>query len=257
MPAINPAVLNEKIDALLSGQVLAGSFAGEIEAILSFYADRTKRSTAAAAALEPTERMRVPSPVLRTICTKIHQRRLRADDEWLPAARRLWRSGLQEMQLVGICMLGEVSRDELLKTASQWAAESDDLRVLRSLASEGIHVLRVSNKEDLLEIAQGWLEDASTRAFGLLVLRQLFEDTSIHGLPAVLDKLSGLTASVRGVEVDALDALLGFFAARSPAETTAFLMDEIAAADTKSIRFVRKFSHSLPEPYQSQLLQSI
>ncbi|MGD2162942.1 MAG: DNA alkylation repair protein [Anaerolineales bacterium] len=257
MPAINPTVLNEKLDALLSKRILVDSFPHEISTILSFYADQTKRSTAAAAALEPTERMRVPAPVLRALCTKIHQRGRTPEDEWLSAAEKIWRSGLQEMQLVSVCMLSEAAQAEMINTASQWAAESDDPRVLGSLASECVQSMRSSISDDLLVLSQGWLAEASTRAFGLLLLRQLFEDASVKELPAVFEQLSGLTAHVRGIESNALEELLTLLAARSPAETAAFLLDEITHGDAKSIRFIRNFNHQLPEPYQSQILHSI
>lgn len=257
MPAINPSTLNEKIDAIFSPTLKAGSFSRGIEELLNFYADRTKRTTAAAAALETAPMMHVPVPVLRSLCAKIHQRSRHENDEWLDAAERLWRSGLRETRLVAICMLSEAPADGVIEVASTWAAESEDRHVLRSLATEGIEAWRQSEPDRVLDYVAEWLETESTRMFALIVLQQSVKDGSLNDFPAVFDLLSGLAARVRGLRLEALQALLIALAQRSPAETTAFLMGEIASGDARTQRLARTVSASLPAPFQSQLRQII
>jgi hypothetical protein len=253
MPAINPLALNDKLEAIFSPIIRTGEFGRAVDDLLSFYADRTKRSTAISAAHETASMMHVPAPVLRAICTRIHQRGRRQDDEWLLAAEELWGSGRFEMRLVSICMLKEAPPEKILEQSSKWAAESDDERVLRSLASEGIRTWLSSDHARVFEAAQEWISDDPTRAFGLIVLGQLIESGSARNLPGIFKMLSGLSSSVRGTEQEALRSLLVKVADTSPAELTAFLLDEIASADLRSLRFFRSVVEELPEPYQSQV----
>lgn len=253
MPAINPSALNDKLEAIFSPTIRTGEFERAIGDLLSFYADRTKRSTAISAAHETANMMHVPAPVLRAICTRIHQRGRRQDDEWLSAAEGLWQSGRYEMRLVSICMLKEAPPEKILEQSSKWAAESDDERVLHSLASEGIRTWLRSDHARVLESARGWISDDPTRAFGLIVLGQLIESGSARKLPGIFKMISGLSSSVRGTEQEVLRSLLVKVAETSPAELTAFLLDEITGADLRSLRFFRSLIEELPEPYQSQV----
>ncbi len=257
MPAINPSVLNDKVELIFAETLKADAFARQIHELLSFYADRTKRTTATAAALETAHMMHVPSPVLRNLCTMIHKRGRREGDEWIPAAQQLWRSGLQEMRLVAICMLSEAPSERMLGVASTWAAESEEQNVLRSLASEGIGPWRQSNPDQTLASAGGWIEAESTQVFGLIVLQKSIQDESISDLPAVFDMLSGLPAVARGLELDALRDLLLTLAQRSPAETTAFMLEEIASGEIRAQRLARAIAEALPAAFRSQLRQTL
>jgi hypothetical protein len=257
MPAVNPSALRDKMDSIFADDIKAGFFKRQVESILDFYADRTKRSTTAASALESAERMHVAAPVLRAFCSKIHQRGRRPEDEWLLAATKLWQSKYQEMQLLSVCMLSEIPLDHQLTTASNWAAECDDPRVLESLASEGIQPVRKADPQQVLECVDGWIKAESTRLFGLMVLQQFIDDEIAADLPLIFDLLSGLTSSSRGLEYDGLWSLLEKLAKRSPAESTAFLVDEIKSGDSRTLRFVRGFSDNLPEPFRSQLLAAL
>ncbi|MGD8632685.1 MAG: DNA alkylation repair protein [Anaerolineales bacterium] len=253
MPAINPTALNDELESIFSLSIRRGEYIRAVQDLLSFYADRTKRSTAISAAQETSHMMHVPAPVMRTICTRIGQRGRRPDDDWLAAAEELWQSGIYEMRIVGICMLREVSLDQILERASNWAAECDDERVLQSLASEGMQSCLKSEHTRVLEAAQEWIARDPTRAFGLIVLGQLIEAGSVHDLPAIFKMLTGLASSVRGTEQDALRSLLMAIAESSPAELTAFLLEEIGCADSRSLRFFRSLIAEIPEPYQSQV----
>jgi hypothetical protein len=254
MPAVNPSALKDKLDAIFADDIMADSFMHDVESILDFYADRTKRSTTAMSALESVERMHVAAPVLRTFCAKIHQRNRRPEDEWRLATEKLWQSGYQEMRLISICMLSEMPLENQLTVASNWAAECDDSRVLEALASEGIQPVRRADPELVLGCVGGWLGEDSTRVFGLMVLQQFVDDEIATGLPTIFDFLSGLASTARGVEFDALWSLLEKLSKRSPAESTAFLVDELQGGDSRTQRFARGFCDILPEPFQSQLL---
>lgn len=257
MPAVNPAVLDDKLDTIFSNRVRSGAFKREIESLLNFYADRTKRSTAVAAVLETADTLHVPKPVLRTLCAKIHQRGCRVEDEWLQAAGELWNSGLREMRLVSICMLKEAPQEKVLMTASRWAAESDDPKVLKSLASEGIHRVRSSDPTSILALSDGWIADERTRAFALIALQKQVEEGVVADLSEIFALISRLTPVVRGHALDALRQLLSTLGRSSPAETTAFLIDEIQAGETRTSRLIQSLSDDFAEPFKSQLLSAL
>ena len=254
MPAVNPAALDEKLDTIFSNPIRSGTFSREIESLLNFYADRTRRSSTVAAALETAGTLHVPAPVLRTLCAKIHRRGCRVDDEWLEAAGELWNSGLREMQLVSICMLREAPQEKVLATASHWAAESDDPKVLESLASEGIQSVRLSDPASILALAGEWIADERTRAFGLIALQKQVEEGVVADLSEIFLLISQLAAVVRGRDLDALRRLLSTLGQSSPAETTAFLIEEIQADETRTSRLIRALSDDFAEPFKSQLL---
>lgn len=257
MPAVNPAVLDEKLVAIFSETVRASSFKREIESLLNFYADRTRRSTAVAAALETADTMHVPAPVLRTLCAKIHLRGRRVDDEWLQAAEGLWESGLREMRLVSVCMLREAPQEQVLPTASRWAAGSDDPKVLGALASEGILKVRSSDPDSILTQAEEWIAAEDRRAFGLIALQTLVKDGVAVNLSEIFRLVANLTAVARGHELDALRDLLSTLGDASPAETTAFLIDEICTGEAQTSRLIRGLSDHFPEPFKSQLLAAL
>jgi hypothetical protein len=208
-------------------------------------------------ALESADVMHVPAPVLKRLCTKIHQRGRTQDDEWIQAAEALWRSGKREMRMVAICMLGEAPQKHMFRLASVWAAESDDVNVLRALATEGIGAWRKADPDRTLMTAGEWAESEAMQAFGLMVLEQSLRDGSIHHLPSVFDLLSGLAGEARGLRWDALRDLLITLAEQSPAETTAYLLEEMATGDARTQRLARVVSESLPAALQSQIRSAI
>ncbi|MDF1500234.1 MAG: DNA alkylation repair protein [Anaerolineales bacterium] len=257
MPAINPSVLDKKIQTIFDRPLDTDAFPGEIHALLSFYADRTKRSTAATATQESADLLHVPAAVLRALCTKIHQRGQREGDRWLDAAERLWASGLREMRQVSICLLSEAPAESTLETAGRWAAGCDDPLVLQALAAEGLRSWRESEPEKVYASAVNWLANEATRAFGLMALQRLIEENSFDNLPSIFNALVGLPSTVRGFQQQSLLSLMEALAERSPAETTAFLLDELSPDDHRAARLVRAALDAFPAPFQAQLRQAL
>jgi hypothetical protein len=257
MPAINPTLLNEKIHSMFDRTLDIEVFPKEIYALLSFYADRTKRSSAVAAALESAESLRVPAPVMRALCNTIHQRGLRQDDQWIEAADKLWESGLREMRQVSVCLLSEAPVELIVEKVAIWADESDDPPVLKALADEGLFNWRRREPEEILDNVKQWLAEDSTRAFGLMALQPLVEEETLGDLPWIFEVLNGLPQSARGMELDALQSILRILAQRSPAETTSFLIREAQAGETRPARLIRAILDVFPLPFQVELRQSI
>lgn len=259
MPAINPTSLNERINSIVNRNIYADTFPAEIHTLLSFYADRTKRSSTIAAAREPVATMRVPASVMRTLCTAIHRRGSRQEDDWLASAQQLWTFELREMRLVSICMLRDAPVQTVLDTAVSWAAESDDPEVLWALAREGVSIWRQADPIRVIDWSRRWLseEPETVRAFGLMVLLPLVEEESLSDVPEVLALLGGRVKSARGLEFEALQALLRELARRTPAETTAFLLTQDPAENTRSARLIRSILDAFPAPLQSELRKAL
>jgi hypothetical protein len=79
----------------------------------------------------------------------------------------------------------------------------------------------------------------------------------VADLSEIFALISKLTPVVRGHALDALRQLLSTLGRFSPAETTAFLFDEIQAGETRTLRLIRSLSDDFAEPFKSQLLSAL
>ena len=114
--------------------------------------------------------------------------------------------------------------------------------------------MRLSDPASILALAEEWIADERTRAFGLIALQKQVAEGVVADLSEIFLLISQLAAVVRGRDLDALRRLLSTLGQSSPAETTAFLIEEIQADETRTSRLIRALSDDFAEPFRSQLL---
>jgi hypothetical protein len=237
MPAINPSHLKRQVEEAMaqaeSGELLVRS----IRSIVEYYADRTKRSTAASEALIMSNVLRVPRPVMDSICSAIHEQ------EFLPAVRRLAAEGLWELEYretrqLAVCLARGIDPIELTGIFERWGENCDDPEVLSWMAEEGLQEWWQAAEVDAWRTLRRWMEAESPRVrhFALLALRTAVERrTSDADLPRIFRLLKGAAGEVRGEAYAALVDLICSLNQRSMRETARYLMDEIRR-DTPGIK---------------------
>jgi hypothetical protein len=237
MPAINPSHLKRQVEEAMtqagSGELLVRS----IRSIVEYYADRTKRSTAASEALIMSTVLRVPRPVMDSICSAIHAQ------EFLPAVRRraaegLWELEYRETRQLAVCLARGIDPIELTGIFERWGENCDDPEVLSWMAEEGLQEWWQAAEVETWRTLRRWMEAEPPRVrhFALLALRTAVERrTSDADLPRIFRLLKGAAGEVRGEAYAALVDLIRSLNQRSMRETARYLMDEIRR-DTPGIK---------------------
>jgi hypothetical protein len=125
------------------------------------------------------------------------------------------------------------------------------------LASDGLKAWLQSEKDRILDLSSEWLASESMRPFGMMVLHYSIGADLLSNLAKVFKLLAGFTGSVRGLEADALRGLLRYLAKHAPAETTAYLLDELASQNHRSIRLIRNLVEVFPSTFQTEIRQAL
>lgn len=254
MPAIQPDVLQREIEALLEDVGEPGRFVRECMKLLEYYADRTRRSGRIPAEVASERVLRVPRPVLRTLCAAIHRRgRSEEDVAWLQVAWALWEKGYREARLIAICMLREADLEDLPGLAGAWGEESDDSEILRALAEEGLRPLREQDSEAYLGQIGAWLAADRQQALALHALTALLDTQGFDDFPRIFRLMQGSGRKIARRANPVFRALMERLARRSPHETAAFLLEEIKREPSGAGRLVEWALAELPPNLQVEL----
>jgi len=259
MPSINPSRLKRQVDEAMA---LAGDrerFVRAIREILEYYADRTRRSTAASEALLLSNVLRVPRPVLAALCAGVQTLAELPDGERLGAAQELWELNYRETRHVAVCLMQGVPPGERPEHFERWAAGCDDRVVLSWIAEQGLRDWWQAAGDDAWRVLRGWLGAGNhgVRHLALLALQKRIDSGASDSiLPAVFRLLKGAAGEVRGDSFTTLAEILELLARRSPQETARYLMDEVKRKTPGSRRLARACSQALPPDLQ-QMLDSV
>jgi hypothetical protein len=230
MPAINPSRLNRQVEAAMAQAADSGRFVRAVREIVEYYADRTKRSTAASEALIMSNVLRVPRPVLAAVCSAIQ-----AHAEFIPAERHkaaagLWDLAYRETRYVAVCLARGLEAAAIPGVLERWAAGCDDRQVLSWMAEEGLRDWWDAPGSHPWRTLRTWMagEDFRVRNLSLLALLKRVEGgLNDADLPRVFRLLKGAVGNVRSDGHATLSDLIALLAKRSTRETARYLMDEI------------------------------
>jgi hypothetical protein len=231
-------------------------FVRAIREIVEYYADRTKRSTAASEALIMSRVLRVPQPVLTAICSAIHEQPDIPPSARLEAAEALWDLGYRETRKIGICLVRGLEAEQLLPVLEQWSAVCDDRQVLRWMAEEGLKQWWDAAGVGLWRTLRSWMAADGQHLRHLVLLALLIRvdrSTDDADLPKIFRLLRGAVGNVRGDSYTTLVDLVQALARRSRQETARYLIDEMKRGTPGIGRMVRSCLKEFPADLRTQI----
>jgi len=233
MPAINPSQLNRQVEAAMAQAADSGRFVRAVREIVEYYADRTKRSTAASEALMMSNVLRVPRPVLAAVCSAIRAQAGFIPAERYKAAAGLWDLAFRETRYIAVCLARGFEPAAIPGVLESWAAGCDDREVLSWMAEEGLRDWWDATGAHPWRTLRTWMagDAVQVRNLALLALLKRVESGSSDAdLPRIFRLLKGAVGKVRSDGHATLSDLVKLLAKRSPRETARYLMDEIKRA---------------------------
>jgi hypothetical protein len=259
MPAIQPEHLQRQINDVLELAQDPASFIRGCMNLLDYYADRTKRPRGSATKVEIARILRVPRPVMRTLCLQIQQSERGGPEQWLMIGRGLWDKAIREARQVASCTLAKSPGDSVPIEAEEWAARCEDDEALKELARMGMKPWRAQNLDRFYEVTGKWLCDSRLRLrhLGILALHGRSQDQDFKELPRILRQMEGLSSQVRGSSQRSLNALVRDLARISPPEVAKYLIDEVHAQVSGAGRLTRAAIPVFPERLQKELLRAL
>lgn len=259
MPAIQPEQLERQIDALLA---LAGDPPGFMRAcmnLLDYYADRTKRPRGSTSRVEIAHVLRVPRPVMKTICVRIRQVEGGTPENWLEIANDLWGRGIREARQLAACALAKSPEIAIPQVVEQWAVTCEDEQALAYITSGGLKTWRAADLERFYATVETWLGDHRVRVrhLAILALEGRTEDGDFQELHSMLKLLAGISSELRGSSQRSLTLLIRQLAEVSPPEVAKFLIDEIRSNVSGSRRLAENVLPLFPERLQREIRQAL
>jgi hypothetical protein len=257
MPAIQPEQLQRQIDDLLDLAHEPISFIRGCMNLLDYYADRTKRPRGSATKVEIARILRVPRPVMKTLCLQIQQSERGEPAQWLVIGRGLWDKAIREARQVAACTLLKSPEDKIPTEVGDWVIRCEDDEALRDLALVGIKHWRRQDLDRFYRTTGAWLLDSRMRLrhLGILALHGRSQDQDFQELPRMLRQMEGLSSRVYGSSQRSLNALVRDLAQISPPEVAKYLIDEVQANTAGSRRLTQAVMPIFPERLQQELRQ--
>jgi hypothetical protein len=256
VPAINPTRLDRQVEEAMAQAAHSEGFVRAIREIVEYYADRTKRSTAASEALIMSRVLRVPRPVLAAVCTAIHARPDMPLTVRLEAAESLWDLGYRETRHIAVCLVNGLKPEELLPKLERWSTACDDYETLHWMADEGLQKWWDAAGADTWRTLRTWMaaDELHVRHLALLALLKYVERSQDDAdLPKIFRLLKGAVGNVRGEGYTTLIDLVRALGRRSSQETTRYLIDEMKRATPGIRRMVRTLLTEFPPDLRTDL----
>jgi hypothetical protein len=227
--------------------------------LLDYYADRTKRPRGSAAKVEIANILRVPRPVMKTICVRIRQFESVDPEQWLIIGKGLWKKAIRESRQVAACVLEKSPDEKISGVVEDWAITCEDDQALEYVTSSGLKRWRKQDLKRFYHTMQIWLHDSRLRIRHLAVLAILgrTEDEDFQELPQVLDTLEGLTAQLRGSSQRSLTILVRQLTSLSPPEVAKYLIEELQADVPGAKRLAQTVLTDFPERLKQEIRLSL
>lgn len=259
MPAIQPEKLQRQIDELLQTVDDPSAFVRSCMSLLDYYADRTKRPRGAVAKVEIAKILRIPRPVMKTICARIHQTELGLPENWLVIGNALWDKAIREARQVAACALEKSPGDEIPAVVEKWAISCEDDQALVYLTSIGLKNWRMQDVNRFYFTIRSWLKDSrlTIRHMAILALLGRAGDEDFTELPEMLRSLAGMSAALRGSSQRSMINLIRHLAQRSAPEVAKYLIDELQAGVSGADRLARSTITVFPQRLQDEIGRSL
>lgn len=259
MPAIQPARLKIRISQLIEDVNSPELFITQLNDLLFFYADRTRKPGREGKKYSLTRSYNVPKQVFREVEARLHPILSTQTDSALSLADALWDDGWLETRILAMMILSWVSPGsprEILSRVETWAgACKGDQELLHGLAV----VLTVHWKDSptsIYNLIESWVKshDPPLRKLGLRVILPLVQIPSFQYLPGIYTILTPLVQRSGLVpDPDLLAAVRGL-ARISPQETSYFLQKNLAIIENTGVfTLIRLSLESFPPTVKAEL----
>ena len=234
MPAINLAHLKTQAARLADSFGTPEGFVRELNEMLDFYTNRTRR-TEQAAKRYSLPIYYTPQPVLRQIERELEPLADTRPLEALTLADALWQARSLESRILAAYLLGSIppsSALPLLNHLPEWLRFTTAREIRRALLTDALARVRRENPVTLLLLLEDWLKSPNQhlQAWGLEALVPLLEDEHFENLPTVFRIIRPTIDAVSSSTQLELQACLAALEHVSLTETTAFLRDLLDAS---------------------------
>lgn len=255
MPAIDLSRLEREVQHLQSLSDSPAELARATLDVLGFYAERTRRPSAALSAEKQGRSLVVPAPVLRAIGAGLQKQAAVHPESGWPIADALWDTELRETRILACWVLSGFGDDRVAEWVEHRAAGLDDPPVMKAVVDRAFLNWRALSGKDYIDQIERWLASSRSvlHALGLRALQAGLEMPELEDMHRAFKALAGLPRPVRGDARSALADLLETLANCSPAETTRFLLEGIEADLPGIERLARSLLDSLPLPQRERL----
>ena len=230
MPAIQPDRLKQQAADLSLNFSDGDLFLRALDALLGLYAERAVRPGQTGEPSALLDKYGVPPPVLRYILLAIGPYAQNDPTSALVLCDRLWQEPNLEYRTLAIGLLGKIPAVEssrVIELAEKWAQQESHRRLVLDIFETGLAAVRKAHSEQMLEMAQAWLQDPDLekQKLGLMALYPLATDLDFENVPIFFKFLTPIAVRINSeLRPEFLDIILAL-GQRSPRETAYFIQE--------------------------------
>ena len=262
MPAIDIARLKIQTAVLVENFDQPAVFIPELHKILDLYADRTMRKGIVRTQISVLPAYQAPASVLRQIEMEVGVLTSIFTDQALNLADYLWKDGYLESRLLAAALLGRIKPETptLISRISEWVSVSKDEQLVKALLGTSLKRVRRETPDEFLKLIHSWLDLDSPKSWGHAIhaIIPLLADPDFQNLPPIFDSLSPVVKILPPAMQNDLADLINALYTASPVETTYFLRQVIAGADSPQItQTMRRVMTQLPASLRPVVLEMV
>ena len=253
MPAINPARLKHQTTLLVERISDPQNFVTELQDILDFYADRTKRPGRGEKRFSLARSYNVSRQVLRQIKASLRPVILSDPESALYLIDLLWDQNWVECRTLALDILGwlpTISPDEIIDRINRWAAEcANDVRLAESLA-DLLLLTWQHHPQFVLDQFGAWAlaSDLKLKKVSFIVISYFIDSPSFNNVPAIFKIIAPLLDKESSRSDGGFINVLRALARCSPQETAYFLKQHVLITNDPNPEVViRQCIDSFPE----------
>jgi hypothetical protein len=263
MPAIHPARLKQQTDLVAQHFEQPDALVRSLHHLLDFYADRANRPGQSRGPDPLLTAYHVKAPVLRQVVLELSPLAQADPDTGLAVCQAMWKQPYLEFRLMASSLLGELPAEPAARIVQQvktWAVRDTDLRILDSLALDGLKRVRKEHPQVLIRSAEAWLLDKEYDAqrLGMRLLLPLVNDPDFPNLPVIFRIIQPyIRQAPRRLRPEILD-LLAALARRSPVETASYLRQTLTLPESPDTAwFIRQIAPAFPPEIEERLRSTV
>lgn len=262
MPAVELSRLRAQINGLIDRFADPVGFQLALRDLLDLYANRAYRPGQAVKPQPLLPSYRVMPLIMQQLELELAKTCQEQPGQALAVVNTLWRDPYLEPRLLAVALLGAIPanyQEAVVKTLRDWAAPSENFRMLDELFRGGTTTLRRSAPQRLFHLFEEWLNSAetATQSMGVRALIPVIEDPAFENLPPVFSLLSTLVQRSPNSLMTDLQAVIEALARRTPVETAYFLRQALSLAPGAGISRLIRRCLPLFSPEQQASLRAV
>jgi hypothetical protein len=262
MPAIQPNRLKQQCQDLAEHFSKPSSFVRELTHLFEFYADRAQRPNQSGKLFSAIPAFNISQPVFNRILSELIPRAEANPEQGLELAEALWAEPALESRLLGVNLLGHIPAADpglIIGKIDQWQQDNEDETLRDALATNGLTHLRREASQRLFSQIGKWISqsDSGQQKLGLVALHALLAEPHYENLPAAYKIITPLAKDAPSNLRPYLLDLIQILAKRSAKETALFLRDLATTNDSKTPKWLIRYSAGSFPPAIERDLRSL